>query len=180
MDSRDWNMYCGTLTGNEVDLEIDKITPCLIDRLTKERVHTHVKVVTEPIPAAQYIGWSFDWSLTQRNGYTIYRLVAENDPRTQGMISLQVHPGYVHVDIVESAPHNRGDNRQFYGTGAHLFAIACKLSFDNGCDGFVDFVSKSNLVEYYVEKIGAKILQGNHLYIDTIAAQNLVDQYFNQ
>lgn len=39
------------------------------------------------------------------------------------------------VYLVENAPWNIGSERQeFIGVGAHLFAIACKRSFEAGCE----------------------------------------------
>lgn len=39
---------------------------------------------------------------------------------------------YTHIDIVEAAPFNVGHAGKYKGVGAHLFAIACKLSWDEG------------------------------------------------
>jgi len=57
--------------------------------------------------------------------------------------------GVADVDIVETASHNYSPTGRYEGVGAYLFAIACQVSLDAGCDGFVAFTSKSDLVEYY-------------------------------
>ena len=64
--------------------------------------------------------------------------------------------------------------------GAHLFAIACQVSLDAGCDGFVAFTSKSDLVEYYKEKLNARVFRDRRMYIDEDAAQILLDKYMRK
>jgi hypothetical protein len=53
-------------------------------------------------------------------------------------------------------------------------------SFELGYDGIVSFVSKTKLVDHYIEALGATQLSGNKLYIGTENAQKLVKRYFPQ
>ncbi|MEI4896853.1 hypothetical protein Q8G71_36825, partial [Klebsiella pneumoniae] len=67
--------------------------------------------------------------------------------------------------------------KNFSGVGAHLFAIACKISFETGCEGFVSFISKSNLVSHYEEAIGAqRIGNGLQMMITPDRSKLLVEQ----
>ena len=120
----------------EVDILIDRITDCLIDTRNGEEVETEYRMRETPIRPKDYKGWKFNWSITEKNGYHIYELFLKNDSTVQGRISVKVDGGVADV-------------------GAHLFAIACQVSLDAGCDGFVAFTSKSDLVEYYKEKLNA-------------------------
>ena len=61
-----------------------------------------------------------------------------------------------------------------------MFAIACKISMENGCDGVVAFDAKSNLVEYYKEKLKAVEIYPRRMVIFEDAAQNVVDKYFRK
>jgi hypothetical protein len=47
---------------------------------------------------------------------------------------------------VEAAPHNVGKMGKYKGVGAHLFAIACKLSWDAGNEGYVQFTAKTDMI----------------------------------
>ena len=103
------------------------------------------------------------------------------------MINLQIvwlnekiDGGVADVDIVESAPHNYGHEGKYIGVGGHLFAIACQCSLESGCDGFVAFTAKSDLVEYYMRTLNAKIFRGNRMYIDEEAAKVLIDKYIGK
>lgn len=98
----------------------------------------------------------------------------------QGRISFKIDGGVAEVDIVESAPHNFGHEGKYIGVGGHLFAIACQCSLEAGCDGFVAFTAKTNLIEYYMETLKAQIVKGNRMYIDEVAANILIDKYIRK
>ncbi len=88
---------------------------------------------------------------------------------------------FTEAALVESAPHNRIDNR-YKGVGGHLFAITCKESFDVGNDGYVAFIAKTNLVEHYQKELGAVSIgdAGRKMVITTIPASELVKKYFKE
>ena len=67
----------------------------------------------------------------------------EGDNTVQGRISVKVDGGVADVEIVETAPHNYGHLGKYEGVGGHLFAVACQISMEAGCDGVVAFTSKS-------------------------------------
>ena len=64
--------------------------------------------------------------------------------------------------------------------GAHLFAIACQISLDAGCDGVVAFTSKSDLVGYYMDKLNAVEIMPRRMVIFEDAAQILLDKYMRK
>ena len=164
----------------EVDILIDRITDCLIDTRTGMEVETEYQIREKPIKPKDYKGWKFNWSITEKNGYDIYELFLKDDDTVQGRISVKIDGGVADVEIVETAPHNYGYKGIYSGVGAHLFAIACQISLDAGCDGVVAFTSKSDLVEYYKEKLNAKVFRDRRMYIDEEAAQILLDRYMRK
>jgi hypothetical protein len=70
-----------------------------------------------------------------------------------------------------SGVQNRGANRRHAGIVGTLLAFVAKESFAAGCDGFVVFVSKTALFEYYRQHYGAKPLGGLKLHFDTEASE---------
>jgi hypothetical protein len=66
----------------------------------------------------------------------------------------------------------------YEGVAGNLVAYACKLSFQNGLDGFVSFTAKTKLIEHYANTLGAYLLSGNRMVIPEISAKTLVDKYF--
>ena len=125
-------------------------------------------------------GWKFNWSITEKNGYHIYELFLKGDDTVQGRISLKIDGGVADVEIVETAPQNYGHKGIYAGVGAHLFAIACQVSLDAGCDGVVAFTAKSDLVEYYREKLYAVEIMPRRMVIFEDAAQILLNKYIRK
>lgn len=117
-------------------------------------------------------------------GEEVFGLYIEGDNVLQGLIALKHERQnyFTFVDIVESAPQNRGKNKKFSGVGAHLFAIACKLSFEVGNDGYVSFLAKTDLVEHYAKTLGAISISGDgrKMVITTEPAIKLVKKYFKE
>lgn len=169
----------------DVSIAIDKLTDCLVDATTGERVKTHYEAASITVEEAKKLkdeGWNFQWDETQQDGYDVYKLFVDGEDTLQGMISFKADERslYVEVDIVESAPHNVGSSGKYVGVGGHLFAIACEHSFERKFDGFVAFTAKTNLIEYYKKSLGATQLVGSRMAIETPMARYLVDKYLNE
>lgn len=135
---------------------------------------------TTSISPKDYKGWKFDWSKTEKNGYNIYELFLANDDTVQGRISLRIDGGVANVEIVETAPHNYGHMGKYEGVGGHMFAIACQISMEAGCDGVVTFTSKTNLVEYYKKALNTVEIADRRLVIFEDAAEILLDKYIRK
>lgn len=171
----------------EIDIYIDSLTECLLCAETGKMYDTEYCLVSRKITReeAQLLmaeGWKFDWSIPQRNGYEIYELVLKDQDDIQGMIALKhiQNQYYTHVDIVEAAPCNVGRTGRYKGVGAHLFAIACKLSWDAGNEGYVQFTAKTDLVEHYRKTLHAKSIDWHTMYIDSYGAVELIHKYFKE
>ena len=163
-----------------VDIQIDELTDCLIERESGNIVDTEYTERITAIKKKEFAGWKFDWSKTQKNGYTVYELFVEDDDIVQGRISFKIDGGIADIDIVESAPHNYGHNGKYIGVGGHLFAIACQCSLEAGCDGVVAFTSKTDLVEYYKRELKAVEIMPRRLVIFEDAAEILLDKYIRK
>lgn len=164
----------------EVDILIDRLTDCLVDKRTGKEVNTEYRLKQEEIKEDDFKEWKFNWRTTQENGYDIYELFICNDDVVQGRISLKIDGGVADVEIVETAPHNYGHLGQYEGVGAHLFAIACQISKEAGCDGVVAFTSKSDLVEYYKKTLHAVEIAPRRMVIFEDAAQLLLAKYIEK
>lgn len=80
--------------------------------------------------------------------------------------------------LLESAPFNRGKNKLYEGVAGNLVAYACKVSFQNGFEGYLSFTAKTKLIDHYAKTLGAYHFGGYLMIINTIAANKLIDQYF--
>jgi hypothetical protein len=102
-------------------------------------------------------GWQFDWKFEFREpARDVYKLtIVNNQTIIQGLISLEIKSDHVYMHLVESAPFNKGKTKMYAGVPGNLVAFACKLSFQRGHDGNVSFISKSQLVQHYIDTLGA-------------------------
>ncbi|WP_454943291.1 hypothetical protein [Fusobacterium hwasookii] len=129
--------------------------------------------------------WLFDWSKTEKKGYKILALYVEGDNRIQGAISIRENPQNmsIEIDIVESAPFNSSYNKkvkdkEYNEVGICLFTEVCKRSFENGYDGYVEFIAKSNLVKYYMDNMRAIPIDTQRMYINSSGAKWLMQKYY--
>lgn len=82
------------------------------------------------------------------------------------------------MDLIESARFNKGKKKLYKGVAGNLVAFACKSSFENGYEGIVSFIAKTQLIDHYTKTLGAKLFIGNRMFIDTKEASILTNQYF--
>lgn len=164
---------------NMIDIEIDKLTDCLVDNSTEEKVNTYVVNLKKPIDNTK--DWSFNWNKVIKEDMNVKALKVVNSDEIQGLIATTIDPsGGLYVKLVESAIQNRGNDKKYSGVGAHLFAIACKEAKDNGID-FIYFDSKTNLIDYYRKKLGAvQIGNSQRMFIDSEAFELLINTYFKE
>lgn len=169
-------------SGNEINIEIDKLTNSIENMVTGDSFATDVSLLTPG--DLQHIkkknGWLFNWKKElsfNKNG--VYKLtITGNSNVVQGLISLIVENNYVYINLVESAPFNRGKGKIYMGVPGNLVALACRLSFEKGFEGFVSFHSKTKLMEHYEKTLGAFHFGGHLMIINTAAAEKLVAIYF--
>ncbi|SIS62740.1 hypothetical protein [Salimicrobium flavidum] len=169
-------------------IHMDRWTDCLVYNRTGEEYPTEVKAMSlsEVEEVGPKHGWNdFDWSIYYKNvdypNCKISKLLIRGDERIQGILAYEPKEGYVEIHLAESAPHNV-IYKEFSGVGPHLFAIACKESFDIGEDGYVTFTAKTDLIPHYEETLGAVVLdrRRRQMVIETEAARDLVANYFKE
>ena len=125
-------------------------------------------------------GWQFDWKIEfKQPARDVYKLtIVNNQSIIQGLISLEVKYDHVYMHLVENAPFNKGKTKIYAGVPGNLVAFACKLSFQRGNEGNVSFFSKTQLVQHYIDTLGATHFGGRIMIIDTNAALKLINKYF--
>ncbi|MDR2559201.1 MAG: hypothetical protein LBC86_06630 [Oscillospiraceae bacterium] len=163
-------------------MEIDKLTPCLEKVSTGEIVKTtYAKADKNELSSLK--GWLFNWKDYNLNDCEIYKVLVDDDSRIQGLIAVKDEPSNnaIYIKIAESAPHNKGKEKEYLGTGGHLFAISVLISMNKGYGGFVYMDAKNRrLVDHYIEILGASYVGGVHPFrvsIGEIAAKRLIDFY---
>lgn len=161
-----------------IDIEIDLLTNSVIGARSGDILPTEFTLVTKTEISSK--SWSFNWKseIKNKNNFVYKMTILGNPTIIQGLISFSMDDGFVFINIVESAVFNRGKNKFFIGVGGNLFAFACLKSFEAGYEGFVVFNTKTNLINHYQNKIGAKLISGQRMILDTDSSNKLMNRYF--
>ncbi|HET7116149.1 MAG TPA: hypothetical protein VFI29_06645 [Hanamia sp.] len=165
-----------------LDFEVDKLTNSIQNTISGDSFQTEVSRLTKT-DLKQVIkknGWAFNWK-TELNDNTreVYKLTISNNPDiVQGVLSLTIEPDHVYMNLLESAPFNRGKKKLYEGVAGNLVAHACKISFQNGFDGYLSFTAKTKLIDHYIKTLEAYHFGGHLMIINTIVANKLIDKYF--
>lgn len=165
-----------------LDFVVDKLTNSIQNTISGDNFPTEVSRFTKADlkQVTKKSGWAFNWKTElDDNTREVYKLTINNNPNViQGILSLTIEADHVYMDLLESAPFNRGKNKLYEGVPGNLVAYACKVSFQNGFDGYLSFTAKTKLIDHYVKTLGAFHFGGHLMIVNTIAANKLIDQYF--
>lgn len=167
-----------------LDFEIDKLTNSIENVVTGDGFMTDVSVITlaDLKTITKKNNWQFDWkSEYKQPEREVYKLtIVNNQLIIQGLVSLEIKSDHVYMHLVENAPFNKGRIKMYAGVAGNLVAFACKLSFQRGHQGNVSFHSKTQLVQHYIDSLGATHVGGRIMIIHTVAALKLIDKYFGK
>ncbi len=165
-----------------LNFEIDKLTNSIENIVTGDSFPTEISLITQTDAKAltKKNGWQFNWkSELKQPSREVYKLtIANNISIIQGLLSLEVRSDHVYLHLLESAPFNKGKTKVYAGVPGNLVAFACRFSFQRGHEGNVAFVSKSQLVNHYIQILGAIHIGGRVMIIETKAALKLINKYF--
>jgi hypothetical protein len=165
-----------------LDFIVDKLTNSIENVVTGDSFSTEISIVTfaDLKSITRKNNWQFDWKFEyiqpQREVYKL--TILNNQNIVQGLISLEIKKDHVYMHLVESAPFNKGKSKVYAGVPGNLVAFACKLSFQRGHEGNISFFSKTQLIQHYIDSLGAIHIGGRIMIIDTIAALKLINKYF--
>jgi len=166
----------------QLDFEIDKLTNSVQNTISGDSFQTDVLrfTIKDARDVTKKNGWLFNWRTELAdNKKEVYKLTIVNNPLViQGLLSLTIEIDHILMNLLESAPFNIGKNKLYEGVAGNLVAYACKVSFQNGFDGFVAFTAKTKLIDHYEKTLGAYHFGGHRMIIPKEAAQILVDKYF--
>ena len=167
-----------------IDIEIDKLTNSLENVISGDSFPTDIVITnqTDFKSISKKEGWLFDWkSEFKKPDRDVFKLsIVNNQTVIQGLVSLSVRTDHVYMHLIESAPFNKGKDKLYVGVPGNLVAFACKLSFQRGFEGYLSFLSKTNLINHYEKTLGAIHAGGNLMIINTNAALKLINKYFDK
>ncbi len=165
-----------------LDFLIDKLTNSIENVQTGDTFSTNITLLSmaDLKSVTKKSGWQFDWKYELKQpGREVYKLTIPNNISIiQGLISLELKRDHIYMHLVESAPFNKGKSKVYAGIPGNLVAFACRLSFQRGFEGNVSFISKTQLIDHYINSLGAFHVGGRIMIIDSQAAFKLIGKYF--
>jgi hypothetical protein len=167
----------------QIDFKIDKLTRSIENSISGDSFKTEViAVIPGDMKALKSKDWLFNWKAEYKVPEKhVYKLVIVDNPTIiQGLISLQDRGDHIFMHLIENNKFNRGKKKLYIGVPGNLVAFACKLSFEKGYEGFISFEAKTTLIAHYQQTLGAHILFGNIMVLNTASATKLITQYFPQ
>jgi hypothetical protein len=134
----------------QLDFVIDKLTDSIQNKISGDSFQTEVSRLTRADlkKVSTKNGWNFNWKAElDNNSREVFKLTITNNPSIiQGLLSLTIKQDHLYMDLLESAPFNIGHKKLYEGVPGNLVAYACKVSFQNGFEGFVSFTAKTKLI----------------------------------
>jgi hypothetical protein len=111
--------------------------------------------------------------------FVVYKLYLENQTDIiQGLVAFRYQKDYLDCVNMEINGFNKRGISLYSGVGKCMVALCCKISTDNGSEGYISFEAKNRLIPYY-QRLGAKrIGASSRMFLDDVAAQKLVDLFF--
>lgn len=166
----------------ELDFVIDALTNSIRNTVSGDSFRTEVLQLTKTDlkQITKKNGWNFNWKTDlEINTKEVYKLTIVGNPNiVQGLMSLTINSDHIYLDLLENAPFNLGRNKLYEGVAGNLVAYACKISFQNGFEGYVSFAAKTQLIEHYQKSLNAIHFGGQLMIINTLAASLLMEKYF--
>lgn len=111
--------------------------------------------------------------------FLVYKIHLENQSDIiQGMVAFRHQKDYLDCVNMEINGFNKRGISLYSGVGKCMVALCCKISMDNGSEGYISFEAKNRLIPYY-QRLGAKrIGSSSRMFMDDVAARKLIDLYF--
>lgn len=161
-------------------VDIDELTPCLLDTATGDIVETEsikIKRISFLKKFNKRSGWYVSWSDLAKSN-EIIALVIKGTVDIQGLLAIR-YDNVIKMPFITwmvAAPHNNPqivDKKKYLGVGGHLFAIAIDKSIDYGHDGeLTGFAANSSLEKHYVDIFNADRIEMLHPYQIYISSKN--------
>ena len=165
-----------------LDFVVDKLTHSIENVQTGDSFKTDVSLVTkdELKNITRKNGWVFDWKgELKAPEKEVYKLTISGSSNIQGLINITFRDDHIYMHLIESAPFNKGKTKAYFGVPGNLVAFACRVSFQRGGGGYISFNSKTQLINHYIESLGAQHFGGTLMVITPDIALKLINKYFN-
>jgi hypothetical protein len=122
--------------------------------------------------------FQFDF-ISIANDFKVYKIYVDDQPDIiQGLVAFRPQVGFLDCVNMEINEFNKHGIALYSGVGKSMVALCCKVSMDEGLEGYISFEAKNRLIPYY-QRLGAqRIGSSKRMFIDDSAAHKLIALYF--
>lgn len=125
--------------------------------------------------------WKFNWNkLSKTKNSRVYKLHTE---KIEGLMMIQfIDEDFFELKNIEVAPSNFGSKGKYTNAAQILIAYGCLLSFElnkGKYQGYLSFISKGELIDYYTEKYNAELAYRERMYISPTNGIKLIKEHLN-
>lgn len=157
----------------------------ILDKINRKLVESEIVPIDIKSVPLKKDGWSFNWRQLSKDkiGQTFILRTLNSPDKIEGALQLKFEFDMLVMDVLELAPHNIGQkNKRYDYVAGCLIAFACRESFkiEGNYKGFLTFVSKTNLIEWYAKKYGAELALGQRMFIDWENGEKLIERYLHR
>lgn len=126
--------------------------------------------------------WKFNWvELAKSKKSNVYKLETQE---IEALLIIQfIDDEFFEMKNIEVAPSNYGSKGKYVNAAQILMSYACLLSFEfnkGAYRGYLTFISKGKLIDYYIEKYNAELVFRERMQINPINGLKLIKKHLNQ
>lgn len=151
----------------------------LIDK--KKKSYDAEILEANPIELKRLKSWKFNWhELSKSKKSKIYKLQSK---KIEALLMIQfIDNEFFEMKNIEVAPTNYGSKGIYLNSAQLLMSYACLLSFELNKGpyiGYLTFVSKGRLIDYYIEKYNAELVFRERMQINPLNSLKLIKEHLN-
>ena len=136
---------------------------------------------TNPSELRKLKDWKFNWDeIIKSNKSKVYKL---QTGKIEALLAIQFFDDeFFEMKNIEVAPSNYGSKGKYENAAQILMSYACLLSFElnkGPYKGYLSFISKGKLIDYYIEKYNAELVFRERMQINPINGLQLIKEHLN-
>ena len=151
----------------------------LIDK--KKRKFTGEILKAKPEELKKLKDWKFNWyEIAKYKKSEVYKLETQ---QIEGLMMIRfIEDEFFELKNIEVSPSNFGSKGKYANAAPLLISYACLLSFEYNkgpYQGYLSFISKGELIDYYIEKYNAELVFRERMQINPINGLRLIKKHLN-
>ena len=155
----------------------------IFNRKGNLEIECQIEQISKDLVPKKKDGWAFNWlNIYRKRPETIFMLIEKRSNKLHGVIQLIEDDGMLIMELIEIAPFNIGTKKENDHVAGCMIAFGCRqaLMLNSAYKGYLTFVSKTSLIEWYKTNYYATQTIGPRMNIDPISGEKLISKYLKE